>query len=314
MSSVAGGNAAANLVRGALASFTALLAGCSLDSHFLYHPQPYRAGDEAAIAARFPAAEAFVLQRPDGVRLHGWLTGHRQVPVQGVGQGADRRTDQATDQRRGTDAKGANGANSAPGGAPTLRRPLTIYFGGNAEEASWMLTGAHRFAGRMFLFINYRGYGGSSGTPHEKFLLDDALAVVDAARKRSDVDPARVSVWGRSLGTGVAVHVASARTVSGVVLVSPYDSMAALAQRHMPAMSMLLTQRYDSAAKAPAIRAPALMLAGARDTLIPPQHSEQLRALWGGPARLATLPDADHNSMQDGADYWHEITAFLAAR
>ena len=265
-------------MRSALAAITALLAGCSIDSHFLYYPQPYRAGDEAAIAARFPAAEAFVLQRPDGVRLHGWLTGHKQA------------------------------------GAAVQRRPLTIYFGGNAEETSWILGEAHRFAGRMLLFINYRGYGGSSGTPHEKFLLDDALAVVDAALKRHDVDPARVSVWGRSLGTGVAVHVAAARAVSGVVLVSPYDSMAALAQRHMPAMSMLLTQRYDSASKAAAIRAPALMLAGARDTLIPPLHSEQLRAVWGGPARLMMLPEADHNSMQDGTDYWREISAFLAAR
>ena len=56
------------------------------------------------------------------------------------------------------------------------------------------------------------------------------------------------------------------------------------------------------------------MLAGARDTLILPQHSEQLRALWGGPARLVMLPEADHNSMQDGADYWREIAAFLGAR
>ncbi len=282
-------------MRSALAGFTAVLAGCSIDSHFLYHPQPYRAGAEAAIAARFPAAEAFVLQRPDGVRLHGWLTGHLQLPGRQPGA-----------------AVGETG--SAASGSATLRRPLTIYFGGNAEETSWILGEAHRFAGRMLLFINYRGYGGSAGTPHEKVLLDDALAVFDAARARSDVDPARISVWGRSLGSGVAVHVASARPVSGLALVSPYDSMAALAQRHMPALSVLLTQRYDSAAKAPAIRAPVLMLAGARDTLIPPQHSEQLRAVWGGPARLVMLPEADHNSMQEGADYWREIAAFLSPR
>lgn len=280
-------------MRSALAGLSALLAGCSVDSHFLYHPQPYRAGAEAAIAARFPAAEPFVLQRPDGVRLHGWLTGHRPLPG----------------EQRSADAKEANHAAS---GNTTARRPLTIYFGGNAEETSWILGEAHRFAGRMLLFINYRGYGGSSGTPHENVLLDDALAVFDAARKRSDVDPARVSVWGRSLGTGVAVHVASARPVSGVALVSPYDSMTALAQRHMPAMSVLLRQRYDSAAIAPAIRAPVLMLAGARDTLIPPQHSERLRAVWGGPARLVMLPETDHNSMQEGANYWREIAAFLS--
>lgn len=301
MSSLAIHNLAGTLMRGALTSFTAVLAGCSVDSYFLYHPQPYRAGDEAAIAARFPAAEPFVLQRPDGVRLHGWLTGHRPLP--GRPRGAD-----AGPTAAATAPAPASAGNSTP------RRPLTIYFGGNAEETSWMLSDAHRFAGRLLLCINYRGYGGSGGRPHENVLLDDALAVFDAALKRSDVDPARVSVWGRSLGTGVAVHVASARQVSGVALVSPYDSMAALAQRHMPAMSVLLTQRYDSAAKAPAIRAPALMLAGARDTLIPPLHSEQLRALWGGPAQLVMLPEADHNSMQEATDYWREIAAFLSAR
>lgn len=66
------------------------------------------------------------------------------------------------------------------------------------------------------------------------------------------------------------------------------------------------------AAIAPAIRAPVLMLAGTRDTLIPPQHSERLRAVWGGAARLVMLPEADHNSMQEGANYWREIAAFLS--
>src|SRR5262247_2075447 len=118
---------------------------------------------------------------------------------------------------------------------PVEPAPLLLYFGGNAEEVSWQIAVANRLGGRAVALVNYRGYGQSTGAPSEPALLADAIAVHDALVQRPDIDSDRVAIMGRSLGTGVAVHLAANRPVERVVLVSPYDSIAAVATAHFPA-------------------------------------------------------------------------------
>ena len=86
--------------------------------------------------------------------------------------------------------------------------PLVIYFGGNAEEVSWLAGVADQFAGWSLLLVNFRGYGESEGKPGEKELFEDALLIHDYAKRRPDVSPERIVAMGRSLGSGVAVHLA----------------------------------------------------------------------------------------------------------
>ena len=97
-------------------------------------------------------------------------------------------------------------------------KPLVIYFGGNAEEVSWTLAERRWPPDVTLVAVNYRGYGRSDGAPGEPELKADALAIHDAVAARPDVDPRRIVVFGRSLGTAVAVHVAAARPVAGVVV------------------------------------------------------------------------------------------------
>jgi len=191
--------------------------------------------------------------------------------------------------------------------------PLVIYYGGNGEEVSWQIAMAHRFGGRAVALVNYRGYGESGGRPSEKALFADALAVHDRLIARADVDGNRVAVMGRSLGSGVAVHVAAHRPVDRVVLVSPYDSVAAIAAVHFPAtlVRWILSDRYDSAALAPSVHVPALMIAARRDDIIPTAHSRRLYELWGGDKRWLEVPDAGHNDLQDFPEYWQAIAAFV---
>jgi len=191
--------------------------------------------------------------------------------------------------------------------------PLVIYYGGNAEEVSWQIAMAHRFGGRAVALVNYRGYGESGGRPSEAALFADALVAYDRLVARADVDGNRVAVMGRSLGSGVAVHVAAHRPVDRVVLVSPYDSVAAVAAVHFPAtlVRWVLADRYDSAALAPSIHASALMVAARRDEIIPPAHSRRLYELWGGEKQWLELPDAGHNDLQDFPEYWQAIAAFV---
>ena len=193
--------------------------------------------------------------------------------------------------------------------------PLVIYFGGNAEEVSWLVEAADRFEGWSLLLVNYRGYGESEGKPGEQALLADSLAVYEFARALPDVDPGRIVAMGRSLGSGVAVHLAAERALRGVVLVSPYDSLAAVAKRHYPFLpvSLMLRHRFDSLARAPRIDAPLLCLVAEDDRVVPGAHSRTLFEAWHGAKTWRDIPRADHDSISGEPGYWNAIADFLKA-
>lgn len=178
-----------------------------------------------------------------------------------------------------------------------------IYFGGNAEAVDASLSGlAAAFPDRALYLMNYRSYGGSTGSPSEAALLADGLALYDAVRVRHG----HVVVMGRSLGSGVAVHVASQRPVDALVLVTPYDSLLALARAQFPwaPVDWLLRDRYASTGRAPQVVAPTFVLAAGRDEVIAPSHTQALvRHFRPGIAALHVLPDAGHNTIQDHPDY-----------
>jgi len=237
---------------------------------------PQRLDEHAALGIQqlYPRSEAFELVVEDGVRLRGWFVpGTAQRPL-----------------------------------------PLIIYLGGNAEELSWLLPEFSRVPDWATLLVNYRGYGLSQGQPSERILYRDALALYDHMTRRPDVDPGRVVVIGRSLGTGVATYLASQRPVAGLVLISPYDSLVQVARDAYPFLpvGLLLRHRFDSAARAPLIRAPLLALVAAQDDVVRPERSRQLVQVWGGPAHLEVLDGFDHNAVQSHPDYWKLIRAFLA--
>ena len=129
--------------------------------------------------------------------------------------------------------------------------PLIVYYGGNAEEVSWQ-AGEPWPVDWSLALVNYRGYGQSEGKPSEQTLFADAEIAFDALAARADVDRSRIVLVGRSLGSGVATYVASRRQVAGVVLISPYDSVTALAQRHYPFLPvrLLLKHPFDSLPRA----------------------------------------------------------------
>ncbi len=189
--------------------------------------------------------------------------------------------------------------------------PVLIYFGGNAEEVSWLASTAGHYAGWSLLMLNYRGYGRSEGKPGEAQLFADALQIYDYAARRAGAG--RVAVMGRSLGSGVAVYLAAQRPVAGVILVSPYDSVESVAQGIYPFLpiSLMLKHRFDSLSRAPQIKAPLLCLVASGDRVIPRPHSARLYAAWGGPRQWLEIRQADHDSVAGEPDYWRAIAAFL---
>jgi hypothetical protein len=199
----------------------------------------------------------------------------------------------------------------APANATPTPAPLLIYFGGNAEEVSWLASTAGKYAGWSLLMFNYRGYGRSQGKPGEAKLFADALQIYDYAASRAK--GGRVAVMGRSLGSGVAVHLAAERPVAGVILVSPYDSIESVAKGVYPFLPirLMLKHRFDSLSHAPQLKAPLLCLVASDDRVIPRPHSERLYAAWGGTKQWSEIGPAAHDSIANEPDYWRAIAAFL---
>jgi hypothetical protein len=191
--------------------------------------------------------------------------------------------------------------------------PLVVYYGGNAEEVSWQAREAGWPADWSLALVNYRGYGGSDGKPSERSLFADALVAFDALAGRPDVDPARIVLFGRSLGSAVAVHVAAERPVAAVILVSPFESMVGVGQRHYPwlPVGLLLRHPFDARSRAPAIRVPLLAIVAEQDTIIPPVHSKRLFDAWGGPKRAITIANTDHNDVAGAPEFWAAVAGFL---
>lgn len=172
-----------------------------------------------------------------------------------------------------------------------------IYFGGNAEAVPASLPELQAaFPGQALYLMHYRGYGATPGAPTEAGLFADALALYQYVRARHP----QVILVGRSLGSGIATRLASVRMVDRLVLVTPYDSMAAVAAHHYRWLPVrwLLRDRYDSARHAPLVNAPTTILAAGRDDVIPLASSEALyRAFRPGLATFHLVPGAGHNDI-----------------
>ena len=150
-----------------------------------------------------------------------------------------------------------------------------LYFGGNAES---MAGSADYIAGQFPNFtvylMDYRGYGKSSGEPNEVALYSDALKLYDMIRSRHN----RISVGGRSLGTGIATYVAAQREVSKLALITPYDSIVNVAQDRYPLypVSLLANDKYDSVSRVKDIRAKTLIVIAENDKVIPRENTDRL--------------------------------------
>lgn len=192
-------------------------------------------------------------------------------------------------------------------------RPTLLFFPGNGDSIVHYgflaeALGAHGFG---LLAISYRGYPGSTGSPSETGLLTDGLASFDWLVAQ---DAGPVVLLGRSLGTGVAVNTAAEREAAALILVSPYDSIAAVAQRQYPYLPArwLIRDSFRSDLRIAEVAEPKLFLHGEIDGLIPLSSGERLFSLASEPKIFAVQYGRGHN------DIWSEaliesIVAFTDA-
>jgi fermentation-respiration switch protein FrsA (DUF1100 family) len=205
--------------------------------------------------AGVPGAEEVVLPTADGERLFAWY-----VPPQGD-------------------------------------KPIVLYFQGNAGGLDLRADRFRRLVadGTGLLALNYRGYGGSSGSPSEAGLIADAFAAYDFAAARHP--PGRIMLWGESLGTAFAVALAAERPVTRVLLESPFTSIAdvAAAVYWFAPVRLLIKDAFRSDKRIGNVTAPMLVIHGEDDAVVPIRFAERLYALITAPKRFVRLPGAGHN-------------------
>ena len=179
-------------------------------------------------------------------------------------------------------------------------RPVIAYFHGNGGHIGYRSDRVERFAraGYGVLIVEYRGYGGNPGAPSEAGLFADAEAALRFLEAES-VDGRRLVLYGESLGSGVAVQAATQREIGALVLEAPFTSIVAAAQYHYPYVpaALLVADRYDSLSRIGAVRAPILMLHGARDGVVPERLGEALFAAAPEPKERWVAPEAGHGNI-----------------
>jgi uncharacterized protein len=193
-------------------------------------------------------------------------------------------------------------------------RPVYLYLHGNsgnlARRAGRFRTLTHDGAG--LLAVSWRGYGGSAGAPSEAGFRADAASAF-AFLARQGIGPERIILFGESLGSGIAVMQAAERPVRGLILDSPYESIAAIAAERywwLP-VNLLIRDPFRAIDAAPRVKAPVLAAACTEDWLTPYGGAKRLLAQLGGPQRLITFERRCHIPGLGGAA--DAILAFAAS-
>jgi hypothetical protein len=245
------------LLLAAIAVYAALLGLLFVKQRELMYPRNPARAETAGVD--LPALEEITLTASDGERLVAWV-----VP-------------------------------------PRVGKPVLLFFHGNAGNfaRSWRQARFRALTedGTGLFAVNYRGYGGSTGSPTEAGLLLDARAAYGAAVARFGA--AKLIGYGESLGTGVVLKLAAEAPLAAVILEAPYLSTATVAQGVYPfvPVSLLMLDQFRSNEVIERVRVPLLVLHGEHDGVIPFAQGLALHALANEPKRFVRFPTGGHENL-----------------
>jgi fermentation-respiration switch protein FrsA (DUF1100 family) len=230
------------------------------------------------------SGEMVELRMGDGTRLVGWY-----LAAEG-GEG-----------RRGTAAG---------------KTPGMLWFYGNGETigAIWPIIREFRPPHAALLVLDYPGYGASGGKTSEAGIYEAGDLAYNALLSRREVDPRRIYVYGRSLGSAVATHVAASHDVAGLILESPFTSARAMAARHYRIVPRFLVRLgLDNLDRITRINCPILIFHGTADMLVPITMGRELAAAAAGPVEFVMIEGSGHNDTYEmgGKAYRDKLATFV---
>jgi hypothetical protein len=203
-----------------------------------------------------------------------------------------------------TDGEILRGVHIRPATSGTRGRVLILGFGGNAWNAENVADLLHHLYPQAdIITFHYRGYAPSTGAPSAKALLADAPLVYDEAVK--GIRPTRIVAVGFSIGTGVAASLARQRKVDGLILVTPFDSLKAVAQSLYPWLPVgpFFHHEIDSAREMKGVRTPVAIVAAGRDEIVPAARTDALRSQVPNLVFDHTIRGAGHNDIYSKPEF-----------
>jgi fermentation-respiration switch protein FrsA (DUF1100 family) len=196
---------------------------------------------------------------------------------------------------------------------PRDAKPVIVYFHGNGGALRFRVARFRRLIadGVGLVALEYRGYGGSAGSPSEQGLIADAQAAYRFAAGRYPSQ--QLVLWGESLGSGVAIALAAERPVGRMIVEAPFTSAVALGARHywyLP-VSLLMKDQFRSDLRIGKVTAPVMIMHGVHDRVVPYAMGEQLFDLANKPKHFVRFLDGGHEDLDDNGAL-DAVARFLA--
>ena len=185
-----------------------------------------------------------------------------------------------------------------PAARPARPRTLVLGFGGNAWNGQDVAEYLHELYPQAdVVAFHYRGYRPSTGRASAEALVADAPLVFDMVSKRPK--PARTVAVGFSIGTGIAATLANSRDLDGIILVTPFDSLKAVAQSAFPWLPIapFFQHEIDAASAIAKVKTPVAIVAAQHDEIIPPARTDALRPKVRNLVFDRTIENAGHNDI-----------------
>lgn len=196
------------------------------------------------------------------------------------------------------------------------KAPALLWFYGNGETigAIWPILRDFRPRQAALLVVDYPGYGASGGRASESGMYQAADLAYAALRARPEVDARRIYVYGRSLGTAAATHIASTHEVAGLILESPFTSARDMARQHYRIVPTFLVRlRLDNEGRIARVHCPILIFHGTADRLVPITMGRAVAAAAGGSVEFVEIEGAGHNDTyaMGGPRYAEKLAGFV---
>ena len=252
------------------------LLALTMEDKFIYHPTSYPRGNWEPDGLKVESCE---FESGDGTGLHGWW----HSPA---------------------DSDGDN------------PRPVLFWCHGNAGNITNRTENMRMLAdrGMAFFIFDYRGYGKSEGKPSEKGLYLDGEAAYRYLTEELGVPAERVVIFGRSLGSAVALHVALEKPCAGLILESAFTSVPAMARKVVPVLPLwrFMDNEFDNLEKVPNLSVPLLSIHGDADGLVPFRQGKAVYEAAPEPKDFYTIPGAGHNDtyLVGGDEYFQRLKSF----
>jgi len=200
-----------------------------------------------------------------------------------------------------------------PPAAADKAAPAVIFGHGNGELIDYWPNELGRFSkmGVGLLLVEYPGYGRSAGSPSQESIAETFTLAYDRLTARPDVDPARIVLFGRSLGGGAACDLALKRPSAALILMSCFQSVSAFARSYL-APAFLIRDSFDNLSALRRYKGPVLVIHGNADEVVPFGHGQALHA--AAPNGKMIVYEAGHNDCPpDWAVFWRDVEEFLKA-